>query len=719
MAKTDVLLSQHCPADDKAPSLGGSDHHGIRLSSLGRLPSDQRRAKVYRMEAEFEGIAEDLGRTWRSLTGGELIVVLGDEFSEIEVGGVKVPEDLRRSLEAGEMQAAIAIGSIGWWFASTRIGEGQRLSLVARATPGGAWQPVLRSWVELLSLIAVERDATGKVVEELALAWDRLTFLYELAKIASRYSELNAMLTSTVHLLEEEVKAGEVFLVVKQGDTWESVTSSGRAIPNPDVLVDHVIESPKPMGKAELVPLLGEADPAWFQVKDLLVARLPPDTGLRGVIGLHDPPSGRFDAGDAQLLVSVADQVGRLIEAGRIRSVQQDRQRLERELAYAAEIQASLLPASLPEIPWLELTAYLCPARQIGGDFYDVAHAKTGETMVMLGDVAGKGMPASILAALVHATFHSEAPHHRDPAKLLAVVNRLIYPDLIKSNTFVTAVLVRIDDDPLGFSYASAGHMELAFWRYAESRVFFLPATGLPLGIEPDLEYRSEFQPLEPGDVLLMYTDGVTEVEDVRGKVLGVQGLSDIIYAVHPAEVQDQLHAILQGLDVHRGDEHLKDDVALLLARVLPDERRFTKVKPFVVPADTAILGDLIDMAREEGGRLVRAAGGFGGYLVDEFATAFSEVVTNQIQHAYGGRGGRIQGRITVGVDRIVVDLYDSGEAFQSPAGEPVFSLEDPPERGYGLRLIRGLLDEVAYERLEGGRNHWRLMKRLIGDETC
>jgi anti-sigma regulatory factor (Ser/Thr protein kinase) len=102
--------------------------------------------------------------------------------------------------------------------------------------------------------------------------------------------------------------------------------------------------------------------------------------------------------------------------------------------------------------------------------------------------------------------------------------------------------------------------------------------------------------------------------------------------------------------------------------------------------------------------------------FVDEFVLALSEIVTNQIQHAYLGQGGRIEGRLTVAREQVTADLYDHGVLFDAPdvdlrAVDPT----DPPERGYGLRLARALLDDCCYARVGDGRNHWRLVKRIKG----
>jgi anti-sigma regulatory factor (Ser/Thr protein kinase) len=332
--------------------------------------------------------------------------------------------------------------------------------------------------------------------------------------------------------------------------------------------------------------------------------------------------------------------------------------------------------------------------------------------LILLGDVAGKGVGAAMLTALVHATFHSLAGTTSDPAQLLESMNRLMLPDLERAGAFVTCALVSLQPASLEMEYASAGHVEPAIWKVSTESVEFLPATGLPLGIEATAEYGRHSARLLPGEVLLLYSDGVSEAQDPRGKVLGVQGLADILYAAHAAPPDRLIDAILSALNVFREERPLGDDVALLAIRALPAGPE-SPVIPFVLPADLSAVRHVVDMTWQAGRAAAHPSSEAHAHA---FSLALTEVVANQVRHAYDGRGGRIQGCLVVGPDRWTADLYDSGRAFVPPA-EPWSRPDplDPPTRGYGLRLIYGLVDVVEYRRMGGVRNHWHLEKSLVG----
>lgn len=334
----------------------------------------------------------------------------------------------------------------------------------------------------------------------------------------------------------------------------------------------------------------------------------------------------------------------------------------------------------------------------------------------MLADVSGKGMPAAILTAVVHTTFHSEAPYQRDPSQLLAEINRSIYADLDKAQAFVTAAVARIDSNPLGIAYASAGHVEAAIWRKQQSWIEFLPTTGLPLGVQPILSCRTKEIQLDPGDVFLLYSDGVTEAENSAGEIFGAQRLSDIMEAVHPASSEIQIQTIIEAVETFCGKSPIRDDLTMVLVRARTVEERGQEIVPFVFSSEVSKISKFVDWVRERVSRYPNQE--IRSENIDEFTLALSEVVTNQSEHAYGSGAGLIFGRLSLSRDHWGVDLYDRGLGFDPFTGKDfVMDFEDPPLEGYGLRIIQTALDGCKYERLEDGRNHWTLTKQLSGDD--
>jgi sigma-B regulation protein RsbU (phosphoserine phosphatase) len=236
------------------------------------------------------------------------------------------------------------------------------------------------------------------------------------------------------------------------------------------------------------------------------------------------------------------------------------------------------------------------------------------------------------------------------------------------------------------------------------------------LGIDPTCKYHSQQIALESGDVLYLYSDGVTEAENPEGEILGLRGLSDIINATNPAQAEKQIKVIVESLDVYRRDLPLRDDVTLLLVRALPEGGISREVIPFVIPAELAAVSQLVDLVRTLNQTLPISDAKHRRQIADDFALALSEVVANQVEHSFQGQKGQIYGRVIVDTDKLAADLYDNGVPFQPSKSPKIqFDPDDPPERGYGLRLIRGLLDLFECYRLEGELNHWHLVKMFSG----
>lgn len=390
--------------------------------------------------------------------------------------------------------------------------------------------------------------------------------------------------------------------------------------------------------------------------------------------------------------------------------------RMDLELTVASQIQENFLPDHLPSLAGLEFAAALKPAYQVGGDFYDVQPAGNG-FFIMLGDVAGKGIPAAMLTALIHATLKSEIQHHPEPAGLLRSINRLIYEELDRSDTFITAFLALLQADPLQMTYASAGHTTTLLWRAKARDVLLLPSTGVPLGISPEIELEQRQISLAPGDDLVLYTDGITEAENEYGRVFGTQALIDLLMATHTATAEQQMNTILSALDLHRGNLPLRDDVALFLARAAPPASG-DEVLPFVYLAEKQNVRRLARLARAQADHLEFASAAQRLTFLTELELVVSEIATNVVVHSYKDYPymGRIQGRITLSPGRVCLDVVDNGRSFrweEEKERQLNYPPEDPPSGGYGLTIARRLLDVCTYTQLPGGRNHWHLEKAI------
>ena len=660
-------------------------------------------------------IVEAVERAWAALSKGEVIVVPPGLEPPVRIGDRLIPASVRAAAETGAPSFSVRQGEDTWWSVEQAVAEGGRLRLVAWGEAAPGLDEALRAWAAALSGLLEAGQTSQGMTEALIDAWDRLAFLYDLAQVAGHALDLEEMLRALVALLARVGAPHEVVLVAPAQEGEIALTASGDPPPTAEVravLRDAAAQARRPLTLQELQPALAACRSRLAQCSDLLVAALPAPSGI-GVLVVCAVPGRRFDSRDMQFVASVAEQVSAWLATAETRTARAVRVRLEHELALAADLQARLLPAVLPRIPGLEMAALLQPARRVGGDLYHARPGPDGATFILLADVAGRGMPAALLTAIVHALFTSECAHHHSPADLLGAIGRLLFTDLAQTGTFVTAIVVRIEPDGEAFTYASAGHAEALRLHADSGALETLPATGLPLGVNEGAPYGEGGGTLVPGDALLLLTDGVTESADEGGKLFGLEGVSDIIDIARAAPAAEQIRLLAEALRVQRGARGLRDDMAAWMVRRPGVQAEGEVVTPFIIPAQPASARALMEKARQTLWAQLPPSGDGLPRLIDEFVLSLSEIVTNQIQHAYRSRRGSIVGCLRLTSEAVQADLFDRGAPFDDPpACAPRLDPANPPDHGYGLQLARGLLDTCEYRRSDNGRNHWRLRKR-------
>ena len=288
-----------------------------------------------------------------------------------------------------------------------------------------------------------------------------------------------------------------------------------------------------------------------------------PRRALRG--GLRREQDLGFRQEDVDLLQAIATQAGLAMHATHMAVELARRERLERDLRVARQIQRSLLPASVPQIVGLDFAVHYEPAYQIGGDFYDFIWHDPSHLGVAVGDVAGKAISAALYMARLTSELRSRAAIARTPARLLRRVNQEI-AGLGDDGMFATLVYCIYDLETRSLVFTNAGHCVPLLRR--GDRVFPLLAERAhtpPLGVTPELEAGEARVQLLPGDLLVMVSDGILEARDARGDEYGLARLSrrmqltkgasaDVIKAIL-ADLDDHLAAEAHGLDQAQGDD--------------------------------------------------------------------------------------------------------------------------------------------------------------------
>jgi sigma-B regulation protein RsbU (phosphoserine phosphatase) len=243
---------------------------------------------------------------------------------------------------------------------------------------------------------------------------------------------------------------------------------------------------------------------------------------------------------------------------------EQERRRLEAELELSAIVQRALLPQIVPEIPGVELAAFSRPAAIVGGDYFDFFQFRDGTHGVVIADIPGHGVSAGMLMSSLQTAIRTMAPETDVPSEILERINRF-YLHNINFTTFVTVFLARYDPLTRILTYTSAGHNPPVVVRKRDANVVWLKPTAPAIGLSEEFHPRSEVITLEQGDVMFLYTDGVTEAFNPGLEQFGSLRLAELLRKNVDLSVSEITQAVRQGLDAF-GDGHVVEDDTTFIA---------------------------------------------------------------------------------------------------------------------------------------------------------
>jgi serine phosphatase RsbU (regulator of sigma subunit)/anti-sigma regulatory factor (Ser/Thr protein kinase) len=423
-----------------------------------------------------------------------------------------------------------------------------------------------------------------------------------------------------------------------------------------------------------------------------------------------------YSVDDRHLLTSLAGRAAPAIRVAQLVQTQAseaaERERLEQEMRVATMIQQQFLPHSLPDLPDWQVAAYYGPARAVGGDFYDFIELPDGRIGVVVGDVTDKGVPAALVMARTHSILRAEAPRLVEPGAVLKKTNELLCQEM-PANMFVTCLYGVLDTASGSFRFANAGH-NLPYSR-TDSGVDEFRATGMPLGLLPDMEYEEAEGQVEPGGSLLLYSDGFVEAHAEDGEMYGFPRLREAFAT--EAYGSDLVDKLLDDLHAFTGpDWEQEDDLSLVTLRRSAGVNALA-VEPTPTSSERVLLDVEIPGALgNERAAMEQVADAVAGLdlapdRLERLKTAVSEAAMNAIEHGSGGdRDVPIHVQVTSSDSKLRVRVADMGLGGEVPLGsaeipdiEAKLKGEQKP-RGWGLFLIEAMVDEVTVEQTEHGQ---------------
>jgi len=451
------------------------------------------------------------------------------------------------------------------------------LGVIVNYTREHVSDEVLGWWDVYVEVTSVAAQETLQAAESRKTI-TQLSLLFEATRLLNSTLDLAELLELILKIARTEVKAdrGTVFMVDRQNEELWSIVASG---------LDHrEIRVPFGKGVAGRVAETGElinVDDAYtlpyfdrsfdqkfkYTTKSLMCLPIKHHDGqIVGVLQLLNKfEAPKFTAEDEDFLMKLSGHMAMALENARLHREIVEKQRLEKEMALAREIQRSLLPESPPVVPGYEIAVMNEPCFEVGGDYYDFLHLGPQSLLLVIADVEGKGVSSALVMSNLQATLRALVMHLHSLEVLALSLNEMIYLDT-KNQKYLSCFLGLVDTRRNGLHYINAGHVPPLLINSDSGEYRLLDKGGTVIGLFPKSEYERGSVDLAPGDILVCCTDGIYEAMDANDDEYGTERLAKCVSANHHKSAQGIVDAVLKEVnEFSKGGSHVDDKVLMVM----------------------------------------------------------------------------------------------------------------------------------------------------------
>ncbi len=358
-------------------------------------------------------------------------------------------------------------------------------------------------------------------------------------------------------------QALESIVKIRPVDAGEGIVGSAAAIGNGIIIED-----------AEMDARVPTYTDAFLKINSLVVIPMRFGNEVLGVLVLANRTDETpFTPSDLSLLQAMADQASVPIHYAGLRAALEQKKQIDRDMRAARQIQASLLPQSLPQLENVQLAAYNIPAFDIGGDYYDVIEIDKDHLGIAIADVAGKGIGGAMMMAVCQGVLRTRAPQEKSPALMLSELNRVLSANLAE-DMFITMLYMVLNTKTREFTFARAGHERPLLCRNCDGtrRAEPLDAPGVAIGLADsdifDAAIADVSVQLKPSDGIIVYTDGITEALNDTGDEWGLDNLLQLIQTESPKSPAALMKTVKTSLARYVGAQQQYDDMTLLALKI-------------------------------------------------------------------------------------------------------------------------------------------------------
>ncbi len=443
-----------------------------------------------------------------------------------------------------------------------------RLHLCGQVTD--AMQLRLACDARWLSEIVQMEYELEKMTADLIDQQDQLMALHQLAQTTRVDNDIQQNLTDLARIASQLLKTEDAFMVLQtEGEAPLPVMYPLRAWWKEmwPMLLNELAQTPD---KKQW--LLHQNDGLLARlalpIRNLLVKKIVVRPGISLILGAANKIGGDFHAPDLKLFSTIAEPAGANLENAILHREMLDQARLQTEMELAKQVQMRLLPQHTPKIPGLELAAQSCPAFQVGGDYYDFILGQGDLLTFTLSDVSGKGMPAALLMTMLRTVLRGKANEMTvaAPEVLLSITNESLYDDFSEVNMFATVFIGQYDYAKHILYYANDGHAPVIY-RPAAGGAVLLPADAPPLGVLPISLAERQVLAFQPGDLLVVTSDGFNEAERKDEEMFGYERLLQLVDQLAALPATDLMRNMFAAIQNFSGGHPQSDDQTLLILR--------------------------------------------------------------------------------------------------------------------------------------------------------
>ncbi|MFC1504542.1 SpoIIE family protein phosphatase [Spirochaetota bacterium] len=407
----------------------------------------------------------------------------------------------------------------------------------------------------------------------------QITAIYQISQVVNHTENVKKLINTTVDIISENMQTKRISIIMRdeESDTYKFLT--GTDIPKAvlkhnnitinDNVLDYILKNNSGVfsPNIEMDPRFGPNKRLRYNKNSFISVPMNYKKNIVGFISVSERKANIPFTRDDFIFLSTVSQ--EFIEGyfHLVLGIEMiEKSRLDTEVEVIAKLQNDILPSTFPKYRDISFSAESIPCRKVGGDFYDLFEQSDSAFTVLIADISGKGLPATVFMSICRSLLRVHMSEKKNTKDILTASNRYIYKDS-KAGMFATAFIMHVNTKTRKITYSNAGHFEQYLYSTKSRKLIPLRVDGKPLGVLPSEKYQEAQVQYNPGDIAVLFTDGIIEAFNRKGQVFGEERLKKLIKANHRMSPEDLKHKIIMEVKRYSGSLEQADDLTLFIIK--------------------------------------------------------------------------------------------------------------------------------------------------------